>query len=130
MKIEAATPPHALALPDLRTPKPLLPLRSLGLEALRQADSGEQLRQACQRFEGFLLAELLKLMRHTEVTHKGLLPVSRAERIFIHQQCEALGEALAPLEPLGIARLLYQALSAPLPGRTSPDFQPVRTTQP
>ncbi len=121
MKIEAAMPPQAFARQEVRTAKPLLSLCSSSLKASRQAESEKvsrqaesegQLRQACQRFEGLLLAELLKLMRQTEATNRGLLPVSRAERIFINQQCEALGEALASVEPLGIARLLYQALSA------------------
>ena len=65
----------------------------------------------CRKFEGFLLGELLKQMREVETSGKGILPVSRAERIFIAQQCETLGDLLAEREPLGLARLLRPQMS-------------------
>jgi len=60
----------------------------------------------CRKFEGFLLGELFKQMRGGESSGQGILPVSRAERIFQGQQCEVLGDLLAEREPLGLARLL------------------------
>lgn len=60
----------------------------------------------CRKFEGFLLGELFKQMREGETNGRGILPVSRAERIFRAQQCEVLGDLLAEREPLGLARLL------------------------
>lgn len=65
----------------------------------------------CRKFEGFLLGELFKQMRNSETSGKGILPVSRAERIFIGQQCETLGDLLAQREPLGLARLLRPQMS-------------------
>jgi Rod binding domain-containing protein len=60
----------------------------------------------CRKFEGFLLGELFKQMRNGETRGQGIIPVSRAERIFIAQQCETLGDLMAEREPLGLARLL------------------------
>ena len=67
-------------------------------------------RAACLRFEGCLLGEMLKTMRDVEGESKGILPVSRGEKMFVRQQCEALGDVLAEQEPLGIARLLGRTI--------------------
>jgi hypothetical protein len=63
-------------------------------------------RDACQKFEGFLLGEMLKTMRGENTESKGIIPTSRGERIFIRQQCETLGDILGRSEPLGMRRLL------------------------
>jgi Rod binding domain-containing protein len=69
-----------------------------------------KLAAACRSFEGFLVGEMLKTMRESTGAAQGVLPVSRAESIFLRQQCEALGEALAQRQPLGIARMLQQSV--------------------
>lgn len=61
---------------------------------------------ACRRFEGFLLGELFKQMREGETGGQGIIPVTRAESIFVRQQCEMLGDLMAQREPLGLARML------------------------
>jgi hypothetical protein len=63
-------------------------------------------RDACRKFEGFLLGEMLKTMRGADSDGKGVIPTSRGERIFIRQQCETLGDILGRSEPLGMRRLL------------------------
>lgn len=75
-----------------------IPLETRG----RAQDAGA----VCRKFEGFLLGELFKQMREGEISGKGIIPVSRAESIFIRQQCETLGDLLAERGPLGLARLL------------------------
>jgi Rod binding domain-containing protein len=65
-----------------------------------------KLQKASQSFEGFMIGELLKAMRATEQTSEGILPTSRAEKMFTNQQCEALATIIAAREPLGLARLL------------------------
>jgi len=87
------------------------PSRSLPTAAgadtkLSPAKAEERTGPACRKFEGFLLGELLKQMRDSETSGKGLVPVSRAEHIFVRQQCEILGDLLAEREPLGLARML------------------------
>ena len=74
---------------------------------------GSRLHGACRQFEGFMLGELLKAMQPSD---SGFLRRGRAERMFINQQCEALGELLAAREPLGLARLLRETIR---PGQTS-----------
>jgi Rod binding domain-containing protein len=69
-----------------------------------------KLTAACGSFEGFLVGEMLKIMRESVGAGQGVLPVSRAETIFVRQQCEALGEVLAQRQPLGIARMLQQSV--------------------
>lgn len=120
----------------MRTPKPTadltpyLPLgAATGLKLSRPvADKEEdaaQLRErhACRKFEGFLLGEMLKQMRNPDGLSGGLIPASRAERMFIGQQCEALGDLLAAQEPLGLARLLRSNIHSTRPAtgpRTGP----------
>lgn len=75
------------------------------------AERQQRLNAACRGFEGVLLGEMLKAMQQAEKDPGGIIPTSRAERIFLQQQCEVLGDYLAQGEPLGVARLMRQALS-------------------
>jgi len=61
-------------------------------------------------------------MRQGNPLAEGILPAGSGERIFVGQQCEALGSALAAREPLGIARMLRQSLAEPASqsGRRTP----------
>ncbi|MHB8997146.1 MAG: hypothetical protein ACYC63_18015 [Armatimonadota bacterium] len=72
----------------------------------RTTASDIRTRDACQKFEGFLLGEMLKTMRGESNESKGIIPTSRGERIFIRQQCEVLGDILGRNEPLGMRRIL------------------------
>jgi Rod binding domain-containing protein len=97
-----------------------LPLKREVAVADNKDDTRQQrLRKACTDFEGMMLGELLKTMRQTEGDDSGILPTGRAERIFINQQCEALGDVLAQREPLGLGRMLYTAASANLAASTT-----------
>jgi Rod binding domain-containing protein len=73
--------------------------------------SQAELAAACRSFEAFMIGEMLKTMRGEGASERGILAASRGEKIFIQQQCEALGEVMAAREPLGIARLLQQSLT-------------------
>ena len=82
-----------------------------------QADKGSgrtatELEAACRSFEAFFIAQMLDVMREAGESDRGLLPTSRAEKIFLAQQNEALAEVLADREPLGVARMLREALEA------------------
>lgn len=97
-----------------RTARPGMPLKS----APSVTDNTDErwssdLSQACEAFEGLLIGEMLKAMRQSSAIAEGILPMGSGERIFMAQQCEALGSALAQREPLGIARLLLQSLAEP-----------------
>lgn len=83
---------------------------------------------SCRKFEGFLLGEMLKTMRSAESESKGVIPVSRAERIFIGQQCEVLGDILGRTEPLAIRALLASKTrpAPPAEGTISPLALPER----
>lgn len=88
-------------------PTPAEGLKLAGGPADTKDDSVQlRVREACRQFEGFWLGEMLKAMREAGGEREGLVPVSRAEKIFVRQQCETLGDILAEQEPLGIARLL------------------------
>lgn len=92
------------------------PIKPLGAAADNKADDpAGRLSGACRQFEGFMLGELLKAMQPSE---GGFIPRGRAERVFMNQQCEALGEALAAREPLGLARLLRETIR-PNPATTA-----------
>lgn len=80
--------------------------------AADRTDTGERrrLEEACRSFEGFFLGEMLKSMQDSALAARGALPLRRAEQIFRRQQAEELGQILARQEPLGIARLMRQAL--------------------
>jgi Rod binding domain-containing protein len=80
----------------------------------------EQLTKASRGFEGFMLGELLKTMRNAEGADRGIIRTSRAERIFINQQCEVLGNLLAEGEPLGLGRLLSSQAAAAPPATEAP----------
>lgn len=97
----------------------MLPLHRDTDPAARQTpeERAAQMAQAGRTFEGFMLGELLKTMRNAEGQDRGLFPASRAERIFINQQCEALGNALGEREPLGLARMLCRQI----PGSSTAD---------
>lgn len=69
-------------------------------------------RDACRSFEGFMLGELLKQMRQAEGSDGGILPRSRAEKMFANQQCEALADLLASREPLGLADLIRSSIGS------------------
>ena len=100
-------------LPATTAARSGISLKTAAVETDNNEDTQQQrLRAACQSFEGFMTGELLKAMRQTEASGGGILPTGRAERIFIGQQCEALGEVLARREPLGLGRLLYTAAVA------------------
>ncbi|MGE5530699.1 MAG: hypothetical protein ACM3VW_01110 [Bacteroidota bacterium] len=79
--------------------------------------SEHRTREACRKFEGFLLGEMLKTMRGGESDGKGIIPTSRGERIFIGQQCERLGDILGRSEPLGMRRLLVGSNDEARPAR-------------
>lgn len=92
--------------------QPGIPLKT----PVRKTDRGnearnEDLRQACQAFEGMLLGEMLKAMRSSGTMGEGILPVGAGERVFTAQQSEALGAVLARREPLGITRVLLDSLT-------------------
>ncbi len=90
----------------------MFPLRQETDPPARQTpeERAAQMAQAGRAFEGFMLGELLKTMRNAEGQDGGLFPPSRAERIFINQQCEALGNTLGEREPLGLARMLCRQI--------------------
>jgi len=99
--------PHSFSLAPYQG-KPAGPV------CLTATERAAQLSQAGRAFEGFMLGELLKVMRNAEGESRGVIPVGRAERIFVNQQCEALGEALAQTEPLGLARMLVAQAGLPM----------------
>lgn len=76
-------------------------------------DEGESKAEtrACQAFEAFMIGEMMKSMRGDAVGGRGILPISRAESIYVRQQCETLGQVMAEREPLGIASLMRQTLN-------------------
>lgn len=104
--------PDSRNLPLRRPSETASGLKLHSTAADNKQDTDQQQAAACQAFEGFLLGEMLKLMREDGPSGQGVLPVSRAESVFLRQQSEALGEVLAQRQPLGIARLLQRSLDA------------------
>lgn len=89
-----------------------------------------RLQAAGRSFEGFMLGEMLKEMRRSEDAAGGILKPSRAEKMFVEQQCEALGDLLAAREPLGLARLLRSTIGSTGGGTLEDRKQPGQPNQP
>lgn len=69
-----------------------------------------KLRKACQEFEAYFTAQMLKVMRDSGM-QEGFIPKSSGERIFESQRDIELANELAQRGALGIGELLYTALS-------------------
>ena len=75
-----------------------------------QQDNRIELQQACQEFESYFLAYLLKAMRKT-VPKSDLLDGGLAEEIYYSMLDEKLAENIAHAGGMGMGRLLYQQLT-------------------
>jgi|Deesub1362A_J573_1020465.scaffolds.fasta_scaffold03109_3 flagellar protein FlgJ len=75
-----------------------------------------ELKRACQMFEAQFLKMLWKEMRRT-VDKSGLLHGGLAEELWTDMLDQAVSDASARRESLGVARLLYQQLSRQAQGR-------------
>ena len=118
-KVNPRVRQHGLPLPYTRQ-KTLrlstdsgLPAPKPGAELADNKDgiSDTKTRAACRSFEAFMIAQMLRVMYEAGENAKGILPAGRAEKIFRSQQCDALGEVLASREPVGITRLLAEAVA-------------------
>jgi len=69
----------------------------------------DKLREVCQQFEAFFIAELLKTAEQSGQL-EGMLKESRAEKIFTVQRHTAISQVLAKRNTLGIGRLFYDEL--------------------
>ena len=76
----------------------------------KRADSQQQLRQACQGFEGIFVAEMLRPMRNT-VSGGGILPATTSMGIWQDQFNVALSQTVSKAEALGIAEMLYREIA-------------------
>ena len=126
---KAASGPLPLEGPHtIRPGRPPLQGRMISGPSKTETAQETRTRDACQKFEGFLLGEMLKSMRGEGSDGKGIVPTSRGERIFIRQQCETLGDILGRSEPLGMRRLLVGGTDQPRPADqdTAPSALPER----
>ncbi len=71
--------------------------------------------KACVQFEGLMIGQMLQMMHKFE-RNRGVIAVGAGEELFWRQYCAAVGRQVAQASPLGIARMLYQALTRARPG--------------
>jgi peptidoglycan hydrolase FlgJ len=81
-----------------------------------------KLKQACRDFEAIFITHMLKKMRQT-VSESKLIYGGRGEEIFRDMQDEELSKDMSKSDGIGLAKMLYNELSAqtalrPLPAGT------------
>ena len=69
----------------------------------------KQVWEACREFEGVLLGQMLRQMRG-RLPERGVLPGGVAQEVFWDQYSAVVGQEVARSSPLGIARMLYEAV--------------------
>lgn len=78
-----------------------------------------QLKQACQKFEGYFLDMMFQEMRKTVPKDELIEDQSNQQQIFTSMMDQTLADSMSQRGDLGIAQMLYNQL-APALGNTSP----------
>ena len=86
-------------------------------ELLRRSAVGntDELREVCEEFESLFVKMMLDSMRAT-LTDDTLIPKNSGEKLFEDQLYDEYAKSISKTADLGIADMMYDQLSAGLPG--------------
>ena len=112
-----------MRMDGLHNDRPALALHHMRGDATGQSkQENKKLRDVCQQFEAYFVAELLKTVAEGS-RFEGMLKESRAEKVFGAQRDAELSQVLAKRGALGIGQLLYEQLSPQLEAAAEADAE-------